>query len=485
MGKSENPRVFFDISMSGNKAQRVVMELFADVVPRTAENFRALCTGEMGEGKFTRKPLHFKGTVFHRVIPGFMAQGGDFSNKDGTGGESIYGGKFADESFKLPHAAAGTLSMANAGPNTNGSQFFLTFKATPHLDGKHVVFGRVVEGMEVVRAMESQPTGDRDRPVFPIKITKCGQLPPAAASGGKSGKKARGEEKEKGEEKEEEGGKGGKGGKSGKGKEKEKEKGKEEKGKKRRRGESSEEERRGGKGKGGSTNKGKEKSKYSDEEESGSGASQSSSESGSSSEDEEETKPARKDKGKGYGTGAWVEEEEEEEEQGGKARGEDGTGRGRLLKRSSGARSRSPSRSPRHSPTPQRYRSPARSRSPLRSRSPRQYRSPPRSRSPSRSPSPPPPRKRVTGSVHDRLAAAAAAYGGDAAGGAYGGGGGGGGGPLRVRKGRGFSQQFAFARKYRTPSPSPELLPPARFRGRGYGGGYGDGYSRGRLYGGR
>ncbi|KAG9077745.1 Multifunctional pyrimidine synthesis protein CAD [Ceratobasidium sp. UAMH 11750] len=159
--------VYFDININGQPAGRVVFKLYDDVVPKTARNFRELATKPQGQG--------YKGSPFHRVIPNFMLQGGDFTRGNGTGGTSIYGEKFADENFQLKHTKPGLLSMANAGPNTNGSQFFITTVVTSWLDGKHVVFGEVVEGMDVVKKVEAEGSAS-GKPNRPIAIADCGVL---------------------------------------------------------------------------------------------------------------------------------------------------------------------------------------------------------------------------------------------------------------------------------------------------------------------
>lgn len=169
-----NPQVYFEVIIGDRKVpQRLIMTLYADSCPKTAENFRCLCTGE--KKSKAGKPLHYKGSFFHRIIEGFMAQGGDFMQGNGQGGDSIYGGPFPDENFKHTHSHAGMLSMANTGPNTNRSQFFITTAPTPWLNGKHVVFGHVILGMNTLSAIDCVGRSD-GIPFRPVQIAGCGQL---------------------------------------------------------------------------------------------------------------------------------------------------------------------------------------------------------------------------------------------------------------------------------------------------------------------
>jgi len=162
-------KVYFDVVVGSGASRRIEIGLFGDIVPKTVENFVELAKGTKGYG--------YKNSVFHRVIKNFMIQGGDFTRSDGTGGHSIFpGGKFDDENFKLSHYGSGWVSMANAGADTNGSQFFITAEKTPWLDGRHVVFGKILNGMEVIRAIENSETGSNDRPNADCKIVDSGEL---------------------------------------------------------------------------------------------------------------------------------------------------------------------------------------------------------------------------------------------------------------------------------------------------------------------
>ena len=173
LGTNGNPIVFLDISVGHQSQGRIKMELFADKCPKTAENFRQFCTGE--HRRFN-EPVGYKGSTFHRVIKDFMIQGGDFVKGDGTGITSIYGERFNDEDLSSKHDGPGLLSMANTGPNTNGCQFFITCAAAPWLDGKHVVFGRVIEGLRVVHLIENVPVDGKSRPKIEVKISECGEM---------------------------------------------------------------------------------------------------------------------------------------------------------------------------------------------------------------------------------------------------------------------------------------------------------------------
>mmetsp|Transcript_47611 Transcript_47611/g.101914 ORF Transcript_47611/g.101914 Transcript_47611/m.101914 type:complete len:358 (+) Transcript_47611:188-1261(+) len=176
------PRVFLDIAIGDKPAKRLVFALYTDVVPKTAENFRQLCTGEHSGITARSKKFHYKGSILHRLIPGLMVQGGDFENVNGTGGESIYGRRFADEGFRDKFTRRGLLAMANDGPNTNGSNFFVTFAPADHLDRRHVVFGEVTNGNELLDALEALPTDEESRPLTDCKIVDCGECGPGGTT---------------------------------------------------------------------------------------------------------------------------------------------------------------------------------------------------------------------------------------------------------------------------------------------------------------
>ncbi|TCD63412.1 Peptidyl-prolyl cis-trans isomerase H [Steccherinum ochraceum] len=168
---STRPVVFMDVNIGETPAGRLKMELFSDIVPKTAENFRQLCTGEYRDTR-----AQYSTAIMYRVVPNFMCQGGDFLKSDGTGSFSIYGDKFPDENFQEKHVGPGLLSMANSGPNTNGCQFFITTAKCDFLDGKHVVFGKVIDGMLTLRKIENVPTGPNNRPKLAVKIVECGEM---------------------------------------------------------------------------------------------------------------------------------------------------------------------------------------------------------------------------------------------------------------------------------------------------------------------
>ncbi|XP_053872633.1 NK-tumor recognition protein isoform X7 [Malaclemys terrapin pileata] len=176
MGAQDRPQCFFDIEINREPVGRIMFQLFSDVCPKTCKNFLCLCSGEKGIGKTTRKKLCYKGSTFHRVVKNFMIQGGDFSEGNGKGGESVYGGYFKDENFVLKHDRAFLLSMANRGKHTNGSQFFITTKPAPHLDGVHVVFGLVISGFEVIEQIENLKTDTASRPYADVRVIDCGVL---------------------------------------------------------------------------------------------------------------------------------------------------------------------------------------------------------------------------------------------------------------------------------------------------------------------
>nr|CDS31930.1 peptidyl prolyl isomerase G [Hymenolepis microstoma] len=199
MGRKFNTRCYLDVAIGDGDPERIVLELFDDKCPKACDNFKKLCEGVCGIGMKTGKPLHYKGSMFHRIIKGFIIQGGDFSNGDGTGGESIYGGTFADEDMSLAHDRPFLLSMANRGPNTNGSQFFITTAPAPHLNGKHMIFGHVLSGQEVVAKIESVPVSDTRvyKPLKPTVIVNCGELIPVKKKISKHSKKSIKKKKEK------------------------------------------------------------------------------------------------------------------------------------------------------------------------------------------------------------------------------------------------------------------------------------------------